>query len=83
MQNQTMIRKIKSGQCRDIGHFPQRSAGIYVMRAEFYRDGLDYCVLKDNAWVYSIGVEKATGEIHAATDGRFYENPEYDCIWLR
>lgn len=47
-----------------------------------FEEGIDYCdSLKEN-WIWSIG-QCVGGNIYAATDGRFYQNPDFECLWLR
>lgn len=33
--------------------------------------------------IWSVGRSKWNGSLWAAFDGRFYQNPDYDCVWLR
>ena len=55
--------------------------GEYILEA--FVDGVDYCDASTESWIWSIGRHKKTGQILAALDGRFYQNEEYECLWLR
>lgn len=63
----------------DLIHAPQNSRGEYIITT--FIEGMDY-IVGDRA-IWSIGKHKQTGEILAALDGRFYQNPCYECVWLR
>ena len=62
-----------------------------VYRLNKFIDDVDYVAVDpdtgDSAFIVSIGKDKATGEVYASTDGRFYKpndpNFEYEAIWLR
>ena len=43
--------------------------------------GVDYRAGQRAIW--SIGRHRESGGIHASLDGRFYEHPDYECLWLR
>jgi len=55
--------------------------GVYRLHA--FSEGVDYCDVVTGRWIWSIGRNKATGEILAAVDTRFYGAPEFECVWLR
>jgi hypothetical protein len=77
-----MREKLDLGECVDvntIGH--SIGAGAYVLKS--YEDGKDYCDAASEAWIWSIGRHAASGTIFAAIDNRFYQNPHYECLWLR
>jgi hypothetical protein len=81
MHNLRMQEKIERGEAIDVGDFPQVD-GDYVITHNFV-DGVDYCVAAEDAWIWSIGRRKADGVILASTTGKFYQNPDFECIWLR
>lgn len=55
--------------------------GVY--RIQEFVEGADYRETANRRPIMSIGRNKETGEMLAAVDARFYQNPEYECIWLR
>jgi hypothetical protein len=81
--NERMQEKLSALEAIDVrGIGTELEPGVFELRA-FLGDGMDYCDGQNWSWIWSIGIEKATGRIHAAVDGRFYQNPLYDCVWLR
>lgn len=64
---------------REIGR--EIEPGVYELTK--YVDGAEYCDRQNQTWIWSIGRDPKTGRILAATDGRFYMNPDFACIWLR
>lgn len=82
MKNLRMREKLDLGECIDvnkIGH--SIGDGLFVLNS--YQDGVDYCDAANEAWIWCIGKNIITGEILAAIDTRFYQNPHYNCLWLR
>ncbi len=79
-----MEEKIADGECLDIATIGVRvRPGVYRLQNFNERDGMDYCDLAGKDWIRSIGRHKQTAEIIASTSTEFYENPEYDCLFLR
>lgn len=64
----------------DVRHFEQPEDGVYILPS--FKDVYDYRDLKAGP-IWSIGRNKKTGEYRAALDGRFYQNDDYECVWLR
>lgn len=89
MINKAMERKAESGEALDVETMlasPQEHGPAYgsdVYKLTHYVDGLDYFVGSQEAWIWSIGRRLSDSAIFAATDGRFYENPAFECLWLR
>ena len=82
MDNQAMQRKLDSGKAVDVSGFEVTiTDGVYALPD--YAEGMDYCDALKEQWIYSIGKSLATGDIFAATDTRYYQNKEYECLWLR
>lgn len=54
-----------------------------VFKLARFTEDTDYCDLVGRAWIWSIGRHKQSGEIRASTDTRFYNNSEYECLFLR
>jgi hypothetical protein len=76
-----MLRKLDEGQCIDVSKCPRMDDGSYLLQK--YVDGVDYCDRERQEWIWSIGKHKLTGRIFAATDSRFYGDPNFECLWLR
>ena len=84
MENRAMERKLDTGDALDVNVIGNKHAGFAgVWRIEKYLEGMDYCDAEGEQWIWSIGKHKQTGEIFAATDNRFYQNPLFECLWLR
>ena len=81
MRNKAMERKLDSGEAIDVSHFPQ-DGGDYVITGHF-KEETDYCVVAEDDSIRSIGVRKSDGAVLASTSSKFYQNADYDCIWLR
>lgn len=88
LNNKAMARKLVSGEALDVLALGaevdvegEGYAGLYKLRT--FVDGKDYCDSLREAWIWSIGRSLATGEIFAATDTRYYGNPDFECLWLR
>jgi len=79
--NLAMKRKIDAGKAIDLSKCLRTEDGGYVL--DKFIEGKDYCNAVRQEWIWSIGRRKSDGLIIAAHDGRFYQNPDYDCIWLR
>lgn len=80
MNNKRMEEKLQEGEAIDLSEC-KREDGAYVLK-EFIEDK-DYCDKKAEEWIWSIGRRLSDGKILAATDGRFYQNSKYECLWLR
>lgn len=80
--NPVMRRMILAGDCIDVRE-NGREVAPGVFKLDRFVDGAEYCDGGAELWIWSIGRNKATGEIHASVDGRFYQNDLYDCLWLR
>lgn len=80
MKNLAMARKLVSGAALDVSDC-RRDGDQYVL--ESFESGKDYCDAKSEHWIWSIGQNMKTGAILAATDGRFYQNPDFHCLFLR
>lgn len=81
MQNLKMLEKLEKYDAVDVSIFPKNQDGDYILPE--YVDGVDYCDADTEQWIWSIGVHNGTGQILASTTGKFYQNPEYKCVWLR
>jgi hypothetical protein len=82
MKNLRMREKLDLGECVDVNKIGRVDGpGVFVLTR--YVDGVDYCDAANDQWIWSIGKDVDTGEIVAATDTRFYQHPQYVCLWLR
>jgi hypothetical protein len=82
MKNRAMQRKLDAGEAFDVRRVGEEiDPGVFRL-VDFILD-VDYCDAQNEAWIVSIGEQLRSGEIHAATDNRFYHNPDYKCVWLR
>lgn len=82
MKNLRMREKLDLGECVDVNKIG-RSIGVGLYVLDSYEEGKDYCDAANDCWIWSIGKSVATGQIMAAIDTRYYQNPLYECLWLR
>jgi len=80
LHNRAMARKLAGGTAVDLSK-ARRVGTFYVV--ENYVEGVDYCDAGSEQWIWSIGRNKATGEILASTTTMLYQNEAYECLWLR
>jgi hypothetical protein len=89
MRNQAMRRKLEKGEALDVEQMlaldPAPPGELYrgTFRLDRFVDDCDYCVGSTEQWIWSIGRRLSDGAIFAALDSRFYQNPEFHCLWLR
>jgi len=62
--------------------FANINGGAFVPEGVF-KEGKDYCDGKRERWIWSIGRRKSDGTILASCTDEFYQNAEYECLWLR
>lgn len=78
--NYAMQEKIRTNDAVDLkGH--KKEGKFYILNAYF--DGADYCDSATEQWIWSIGQRKSDGVILASTGTEFYQNPDFECLWLR
>jgi hypothetical protein len=83
LANRAMARKLSSGEAVDVSAH-RTQVGTYELPADLAFEDLDLCDAKRELWIWSVGRERTTARrTFAATDGRFYQNADYDCLWLR
>lgn len=85
MTNYPMQRMLKEGEAIDISGCP-REGKYYILareRNDMNYQGMDYCDAQIERWVWSIGVRKSDGVTLASLDNDLYQNPDFDCLWLR
>lgn len=82
MINQRMQEKLEKGEALDVLKIGREiKPGLYAL--DQFQADVDYCDAKHEIWIWSIGRNKATWEILASTSSEFYQNPQFDCLWLR
>lgn len=79
--NRRMNEKVLSGEAIDISGCERNADGDYILK-EFI-EGKDYCNNFHQVWIWSIGKHYETGQILASHGNKFYQNPEYECLFLR
>lgn len=79
--NQVMQRKVDAGHAIDLSTRPRTEDGSYIL--ESFVIGQDYCNTQRQEWIWSIGQRKDSGQLLAAHDDRFYDHPDFKCVWLR
>lgn len=80
MLNKAMQRKLDSGEAIDVSDCP-REGPYYVLAS--CQEGKDYCDAVREVWIWSIGRRHSDGVVLASTRADLYQNPEFDCLWLR
>ena len=82
MQNLAMQQKLKTGEALNVlAEGRMDRPGLYELRR--FVDGRDYCDPQNEWWIWSIGRSVVDGRIFAATDTRFYGDPNWECLFLR
>jgi len=82
MENVAMAMKLKGGQALNVlNEGRELESGMYELR-RFVEDK-DYCDPVKERWIWSIGRRFSDGKILAATDARFYNDRNHDCLFLR
>lgn len=80
MLNLAMQRKLENERCIDVKDC-EREGDYYVL--EEFVDDVDYCDSTTETWIWSIGKRHSDGKILASTQGDLYQNPDFECLWLR
>lgn len=80
VENRAMARKLQTRRAIDLSLNPR--VGDYYM-LDHVVDGMDYCDAAREVWMWSIGRRKSDGVILASTKDDLFQNPEYECLWLR
>lgn len=76
-----MREKVSKYEAIDISDKPKNKDGDYILNT--FIEDKDYCDIKEEFWIWSIGEHIITGEILASTSNKFYQNPDYNCLFLR
>jgi hypothetical protein len=80
MENRAMARKLMAKRAIDVSNMP-RVGNYYIL--DKVEDGIDYCNAKEERWIWSIGRRLADDVILASHFPDLYQNPKYECLWLR
>ena len=84
MKNKEMERQLEQNEVIDVNTIGDRWPGFEgVWELYDFMDEVSYCDAEGERWIISIGRRKLDGKIFAATDNRFYENPAFECLWMR
>lgn len=78
--NRAMARKLETRRALDLSMHP-RVGNYYIL--DKVVDGMDYCDAVREVWIWSIGRRKSDGVILASDEANLYQNPDYECLWLR
>jgi hypothetical protein len=81
MLNRRMAEKLLASEAIDVSKCPRNSNGDFILTA--FQEDVDYCDAEREEWIWSIGRDRKSGEILASTSGKFYQNPSYECLFLR
>jgi hypothetical protein len=76
-----MQEKLEKGEAIDISRCERTPEGLY--RLELFDSNKDYCNAETEEWIWSVGRNRNTNVILAAHDTRFYQNPGWECLFLR
>lgn len=83
MWNARMHEGLKNGKIIDLSSCEKNPEGDYILDYFDKDRDIDYCDANKEAWIWSIGKNLKTGQILASTGGKFYQNEEYECLFLR
>lgn len=82
VRNKRMAVKLTRGEALSVLEIGEALGDGHYKLNRFVEE-MDYYDPEAEAHIWSIGRNKATGEIIASVTGEFYLNKEYDCLWLR
>lgn len=80
MLNQSMAKKLRDHEAINISQCPREGKFYHLSR---FVEDVDYCDADLEVWMWSIGQRKSDGAILASRGTEFYQNPEFECLWLR
>lgn len=82
MQNIEMQKQLAEGKALDVRKIGvQVSEGVFRLKS--YDQNKDYCDAAKERWIWSIGKNVFDGRIEASNDARFYQDPNWSCLFLR
>ncbi len=82
MNNVAMAEMLRQGAALSVlSEGKEVQPGLY--RLDRFVEDKDYCDPQRELWIWSVGKSVFDGKIYAATDARFYEDPNWECLFLR
>jgi len=82
VNNREMEQMLKHGRALSVlAEGKQVDSSSYQLRR--FVEGRDYCDPVRELWIWSIGRNVFDGRIMAATDSRYYQHPNWECLFLR
>ena len=82
MQNLAMQRKLQLGEAINVLTEGRKiDDSMYEIRN--FKQNVDYCDPVAERWIWSVGQRIVDNKIFGATDARFYDNPNYSCLFVR
>lgn len=78
--NLRMHEKVRDGEAIDLSDYPREGTKIVL---DYVIDGMDYCILKEEKWIWSIGKRKSDGKILASKLTDLFVDPNFEILWLR
>lgn len=81
MLNVAMEEKLQKRECIDVSGRPRSEEGYFILNG--FVEGLDYCDAATERWIWSIGRRLSDDAIHASYRADLYDNPKYECLFLR
>jgi len=83
MINKSMEEMLKTGEALDLSKYPKNQEGDAILPPTLNIEGMELCYADTERWVWSVGRNPKTGEVLASTSSKFYEDPSFECLWLR
>jgi hypothetical protein len=82
LSNISMASALKVGHCLDVRREGRElSEGVFQLKR--FIDHVDYCDTLKERWIWSIGKNVHDGRIQASVDTRYYNDPNWECLFLR
>jgi len=81
MINRAMAEKLQRRLAIDVSKC-EREGPYYVLKEDAELE-LDYCDAEKELWIWSIGRRLSDGKILASPGSDLYQNPAFECVWLR
>lgn len=81
LTNRRMAEKLLKEEAIDLSGREKTKKEYYIL--DDFIEGKDYCDSVSEAWMWSIGISYKTGQILASTSTHFYQNDEFECLFLR
>ena len=82
MLNKRMGEMLRDGEAIDVSSYETRN-GDNELPETIDLDNKDLCNALTEQWIWSVGKRLSDGVIIASHSSKLYQNPEFECIWLR